>query len=333
MRLNVEALRSFLAKLKPRRAIIFCHHNADPDALFSARLLAKLLRRLRPGIRCEILAVEGPSALSKLLLEKVPVRLAESPSLEKADLLVLADTSTVEQLGAWKLRVEASGKPLLLLDHHAIHPQTKRLASLLLVDSKACSACEVVYHLCKQAGVKISRRDALGLMFGIIHETRGLRYASPQTFQVLAELASLGVKPEEAFRALAEPPSRSEKIARIKAAGRAETYELGGWLVAVSHVSSFQASAARALLSLGYDLAIVGGEVEGEVRVSLRSTPQFQEETGIHLGRDVAMKVGSLFGGMGGGHASSAGINCGGRLEEVLAECLKIVKEKLNISG
>jgi len=333
LKVGLKRLKILLKKIKPRYAVIFCHHNSDPDAVFSANLLAKLLKKLKPGIRCEIVAVEGPSSLSKLLMVKVPVRLMEAPKLERADLLVLADTSTVEQLGEWGPKVKASSKPLILVDHHMVHPETRRFASLLLVDSEARSACEVAYRLCKEAGVKISRRDALSLMFGIIHETRGLRYASAESFKILAELAGLGVKPEEAFKAMAEPLSRSERIARIKAAGRTETHELGEWLAAVSHVGSYQASAARALLALGFDLAIVGGEDKDEVRVSLRGTPYFCEKTGIHLGRDVAVKVGSLFQGMGGGHASSAGINCKGKLEEVLAECLRTIKMLLNISG
>jgi len=324
---SLKRLRILLRKVKPKHAVVFCHHNADPDAVFSANLLVKLVRKLKPGIRCEIVAVEGLSSLSKLLIEKAPVKLAEAPKLEKANLLFLVDTSTVEQLGEWKTKVKSSGKPLIVVDHHTVHPETLRLASLLLVDPEASSACEVVYRLCKRAGVRISRREALGLMFGIIHETRGLRYASAETFKALAELAGLGVKPAEAFRAMSEPLSRSERIARIKAAGRAEIHELGEWLAAVSHVGSYQASAARALLALGFDLAIVGGEAEGEIRVSLRSVPQFCEETGVHLGRDVAMKVGSLFEGMGGGHASSAGINCKGKLEEVLTECLRLLKK------
>ncbi|MHC1564189.1 MAG: DHH family phosphoesterase, partial [Candidatus Hecatellaceae archaeon] len=230
MKPSLKRLRSLLRKAKPKHAIVFCHHNADPDAVFSASLLAKLIRKLKPGVRCEIVAVEGPSSLSKLLMEKAPVKLAEAPRLERADLLLLVDTSTVEQLGEWKLKVKSSGKPLIVVDHHTVHPETRKLASLLLVDPEASSACEVVYSLCKEAEVKISRREALGLMFGIIHETRGLRYASAGTFKTLAELAGLGVKPAEAFRAMSEPLSRSERIARIKAAGRAEIHELGEWL-------------------------------------------------------------------------------------------------------
>jgi len=329
--LKLKPLQRLLEKVKPKRVLLFLHHNADPDALFSARVLAKLLRKIKPGLKVQIVAVEGPSALSRLLMDRVPVQLEESPKLEKAGAVFLVDTSTLEQLGEWKKPLEEAGKPLAIIDHHMVHPDTEKRASLLLVDPESRSTAEIVYRLCREAKLKLDRKDALGLLFALIHETRGFRYASAETFKVASELASLGARPEEAFQLSAEPPSRSEKIARIKAASRAELHEAGEWLIAVSHVGSFQASAARALLSLGFDLAIVGGEAEGEIRVSLRSTPAFQEKTGIHLGRDIAMKVGEKFGGMGGGHASSAGINCRGELEEVLNECLRLVKSLLNV--
>jgi nanoRNase/pAp phosphatase (c-di-AMP/oligoRNAs hydrolase) len=324
-------LKKYVKRSKCRKALIFCHHNADPDAVFSAHILCKLLRKIQPRLLCDIVAVEGASSLSRLLMATVPVKLKESPRLEDYNLLFMVDTSTTEQLGNWKSEIEKSDKPLILIDHHAVHPKTRKWAKLLIVDQKARSTCEILYKMCKEAGLKLNRKDLLGLLFGIIHETRGLRYASAETFQILADISKSGLKVEKAFQSMMEPMDKSEKIARIKAASRLQLYELGGWIIGVSKVGSYQASAARALISLGCDLAIVGGEAEGEVRVSLRSTPAFHEKTGIHLGENVAMKLGEKFSGMGGGHASSAGVNCKGSLEEVLFESLSIIKELLNI--
>ncbi|WP_309492547.1 DHH family phosphoesterase [Candidatus Hecatella orcuttiae] len=327
--LRLKVLKIFLRRKFFQRALILCHHNADPDALFASFVFSKLLRRLRPGLRADIFAVQGPSDMSKLLMKHVPVKLVDFPKLKEADLLVLVDTSTMGQLDEWGAKVERSGKPLILVDHHTVHPNTRKLASLMLVDGKAKSACEIVYRLCRQAGLRLSKKEALGLFFGIAYETKAFRYATAQTFRILAELVGKGIHVEKALAAMYKPMSRSERIARLKAAERLQIHKLNEWLLAVSNVNSHQASAARGLLTLGCHVAVVGGEKKGQVRVSLRSTPDFYEETGIHLGRDVAMMVGEVFSGTGGGHPTSAGVNCQGDLNQILFEAVKLIKAQV----
>ncbi|MCX8175803.1 MAG: DHH family phosphoesterase, partial [Candidatus Bathyarchaeota archaeon] len=142
-------------------------------------------------------------------------------------------------------------------------------------------------------------------------------------------LLDYGVSLDEIFNFMIQPVDKSEKIARLKALQRLQIFEVKGWIVGCTHVSSYQASTARTLIGLGCDVAIVGGEKKEEVRVSLRSTRNFQEKTGIHLGRDVAFYVGEKFLGMGGGHSTSAGLNVSGKLQDVLNEVVKVLKLKI----
>ncbi|RLG91672.1 MAG: hypothetical protein DRO36_03800 [Candidatus Hecatellales archaeon] len=322
-------LKNLLKKKRLKHGIIFCHHNADPDAIYSAHVLLKLLKKISPKTRCEIFPVQGPSRLSKLLMEKVPVRVVVKPKLWKADFFILVDTSTLKQLDEWGLKIAKLKKPIIVVDHHTIHPKTRKIASLLIVDTNASSTCEIVYRLCCKAKLRLTRRDALGLLFGIIFETKGFRYASAETLRTSANLLEYGITVDEALRFMAKPVEKSEKIARLKAASRLQLHRFDGWLVVLSHVSSYQASVARALIGLGGDVVAVAGGKKGEVRVSLRATQEFYDKTGVHLGRDVAFVLGERFGGMGGGHATSAGVNGFGSVEEVLAETLKILREKI----
>ena len=62
-------------------------------------------------------------------------------------------------------------------------------------------------------------------------------------------------------------------------------------------------------MSLGADAAFIFVNKKNEVRISARSTRMFQDETGIHLGRDIMEKVGPILSGTGGGHAGAAGAN------------------------
>jgi nanoRNase/pAp phosphatase (c-di-AMP/oligoRNAs hydrolase) len=74
-------------------------------------------------------------------------------------------------------------------------------------------------------------------------------------------------------------------------------------------------------------MAAVAGEKEGAVEISLRCTREFNQKTGIHLGRDIAKPLGEALQGMGGGHAMAAGVNGKGDAKTALKRCLRLIKE------
>jgi nanoRNase/pAp phosphatase (c-di-AMP/oligoRNAs hydrolase) len=137
------------------------------------------------------------------------------------------------------------------------------------------------------------------------------------------------VNPQEELSSLALPMDFSERVARMKACRRAKIMKVGNWIIAISHVSAYQASAARALVDLGAHVAAVAGQKNGKVEISLRCTRDFNQVTGIHLGRDIAKPLGEYLQGMGGGHATAAGVNGTGQMEKALKRCLRLVKEHL----
>lgn len=330
--INKKAIKKFKKIVRDKNVkfcTIFCHHNADPDAIYSAYLTFKLVKHLNPKIDCEIVVDQNVSKISKALMLKVPIPFNAGVNLEKTDLVIFVDTSTFKQLDMWGENLEKLGKPLIVLDHHEPHPKTVKKAYLMLVNPEASSTCEIVYSICKNVKVKLSKDDAWGLLAGIVYETKGFRYASSKTLRASAELLDYGISLDEIFNLMIQPIDKSEKIAKLKALQRLQIFEVKGWIIGCTHVSSYQASTARALVSLGCDVAIVGGEKKGEVKVSLRSTRNFQEKTGVHLGRDVAFYVGEKFLGMGGGHSTSAGLNVSGKLQDVLNEIVKILRLKI----
>jgi len=326
---KIERLKELLKKEKARYAILFCHHNADPDAIFAAYVFSNLLRKLKPRLRCDIVAAEGTSALSKQLMTKLAIKLVEKPNLQKANFIAIVDTSTTKQLGNWESEVTGSEKPLLILDHHTIHPKTKKHADLILVDREARATCELVHELCGEAGYSLKRRESLALFWGIAYETKGLRYASTKTLRIVTDLAERGVKVADALSAMTKPLSRSDKFARLKAASRLKIHKAEMWTLASSHVNSHESSAARALLALGADVAVVGGKKGKKVRLSLRATSNFVKETAVHLGRDVAMPSGEMISGMGGGHSAAAGVNGSGDLFQAISKAVKLLEAKI----
>jgi nanoRNase/pAp phosphatase (c-di-AMP/oligoRNAs hydrolase) len=328
--MQIHKITELIDARKAKLAVLLCHLNADPDAVCASIAFSQLLQRLKPGLDIEVAAAQGPSRLSKALLAHLPGKLTAEPHIEDADVIVLLDTNTVEQLGEWSDRVKNSKAALIVIDHHASHPGTEGLAALSVADEKASSACEIVYRLFKEAEVDLMPAEAQALFLGIAFDTRHFIIANSLTFKVIADLVEAGVKAEETLSLLSLPMAPSERIARLKASKRLRLVKINEWLVAFSSVSAYQASAARALISLGAHVAVVAGEKGERLQVSLRASQDFHKETGVHLGRDVAKPLGEFLKGMGGGHAVSAGVNGVGDVEACLKRCLRLLKDRLS---
>ncbi len=327
--MQIREITALIDKRNAKHISLLCHHNADPDAICSAFVFSQLLKRLRPKLNIEIAAAQGPSRLSKFIMNALPAKLTNQPKIEEADVIVLLDTNTVQQLDEWAGRVTASKASIVVVDHHASHPETERLATLTVADETASSTCEIVYRLFEQAEVKLTPIEAKALFLGIAFDTRHFILASSDTLKILADLTKVGVKAEETLALLSLPMTPSERIARLKAGKRVKLLKINSWLVAFSHVGAFQASAARALISLGAHVAIVAGQRDEKIQISMRASRDFNEKTRIHLGRDIAKPLGEHLQGLGGGHAVSAGANGIGDLEASLKRSLRLLKEKI----
>lgn len=326
----ISSIMSLLDERSAKRALILCHKNADPDAVCASYALNKLLSMLRPGLEVIIAVPESVSKVSKIILEKFPMEVThEEPVFKSFDVSFLVDTSTLRQLGDWGERLRESSLPIIVIDHHAPHPETEKASSLCICREDVSATCEIVYELYGEAGIKPPRDVAEVILLGIAFDTRHFALAKQSTFRVISEIAEAGVNVQEAIQILITPMDPSERIARLKACKRMKTMRIYGWIIAFSHVGSFQASAARALIEVGADVAIVGSENKGELLISMRSSNEFYTKTGIHLGRDIAAQLGQLLQGMGGGHTTSAGVNGKGDLETAFKLAAKILKEKL----
>ena len=327
--MQIEEITALLDQVNAKLVVLLCHHNADPDAIGAAFAFSSLIERLRPRLRTEIAAAEGPSRLSKHVLAALPTKLTSDPNIEGADAIVLLDTNTIQQLNRWEKRVRATRSPIIVVDHHASHPETERLAALSVTNENASSTCEIIYRFFLDMNVRLTESEAKALFLGIAFDTRHFILANSTTLKIVADLIDSGVNAQEALSLLSLPMVESERIARLKAAKRVRFLKIGGWIVALSDVGAYQASAARALISLGTHLAIVAGKRNEYLRVSMRASREFYQKTGIHLGRDLAKPLGEFLGGMGGGHAVSAGVNGVGDLESCLERCITLLKENL----
>jgi len=168
---------------------------------------------------------------------------------------------------------------------------------------------------------------------GLLAETGHLSIGNRKTFTSAYTLIKAGADPEVAQALTRFEMEDSERVARIKSAQRLRLERIDRWLVALSIVGSYHASAARAFIALGAHLAIVAGKRSDELTVSFRCTREFSDQTGIHLGTHLASEVGQRMGGMGGGHATAAGANITGEPRDALRLSVSIVRDYLTRSN
>jgi len=302
-------LKSEVCKLisSSKSIAIVTHKNADPDAFFSAYAILKLVEKLCEA-KADLYFPESISAATKRVVEYFSLKidyLSKGIKDKEYDLIFIVDTGSPEQLGEYVELISKNNIKIVLIDHHFTHDFFLKRA-ILYVDSNAKSTAELVYQLYKECGVHISKDVAQYLLVAILYDTRQFSIARPLTFKVAGELLEIVGEYRSLAGIIKAPMDVSEKIARLKASMRMDLYKAGDYLIAVTNVGAYEASAARAILDLGADMAFVISEND-TVRISARAKQNIIKRLGIHLGRDVMVKLGELMGGTGGGHDAAAG--------------------------
>lgn len=290
--------------------------------------LAEALEQL--GAEARVGSSECISRVSQALLASLGGEIALDPKLE-ADLVVLIDTSSFEHLGKLGEELKRAPLELVILDHHKPVEEMKRFARFYVVEEGYPSGAELVLKLIEELGAKLTPRMASALLAGIVSDTGLFRFAKNSTFEAVHKLLQAGADYPRVLGSLRLPEDRSKRIALIKAAQRSELHRLGDALVVMSEVGSFEADAAAMLVRVGADVAFVGSEEKGEVRICARAREELLGR-GLHLG-ELMGKLAKEFGGSGGGHAGAASMAGRGELEQVKSSILKNLRGLLGNRG
>ncbi len=327
--MSFKELLRILEDAKASFIVLLCHRSADADAICSAYALQGLLKRFLPSAVIEIGCPQGVNKPAKLLFEYMPITVNLKPNIESAEAIVLLDMNTIEQLDEVADVIKKSSSPKIIIDHHAPSIETMQSCKVCIVDEKAAANCELIYRLYSEAGVEPNLNEAKALFIGIAFDTRHFALANSPTFEIIAKLVVQGIDAQQTLAQFALPIDPSERVAKLKACKRAKIIKVEGWIIALSHVSAYQAPAAKALVDLGAHMSAVAGKKNGKVELSLRSTRQFNELAGVHLGVDIAAPLGEYLHGVGGGHAMASGVSGVGEIQESLKQCLVLLKQKI----
>ncbi len=323
----MKEIAGFLAEACKRgqRIIVLCHHNADPDAVGSSLALADALKQL--GAKAHAGVSENISLAAKSVLEAAGRGIAINPPLD-ADIVVLVDTSSLEHLGKLGEKLRQKSQPIIVIDHHRPVEEMRNLARFYFVQEGATSEAELVLPLIRELGAKLAPWAASLLLAGIISDTGQFRLAKGETFGVVNELVEAGADYNRVLEALRLPEDRSKRVAMLKAAQRLELHKVDERLVVFSELGSFEADAAAMFVRMGADVAVVGSEEKGKIRLCGRAREGVPASTGLHLGR-LMDELAKRFNGTGGGHAGAASMTGEGKLVEAKEQALAAMQRML----
>lgn len=321
--MDIDLLKDLIGE----NVVILGHHNADPDSIGAAVGVKELLSIITPSSQTEIVMPKDISTLSRGIIASLKLDVSEEYS-GPVDTAIIVDTGSLNQLGEWDEKVQ-NVTSLIVIDHHSRGLEIEKHANLYLLDEDASSASEIVYRLMRSSDHVPSVNTAKALLTGIIFDSKFLSIGSADMFKSVSSLLEVTGDISEVRELFSSGYTVPEKIARIKAAQRMNYRRVNGWVIAFSELGSYQSSGARALISLGADVAVVTGTEKKATRSSLRSTNQFYNKTGIQLG-ELVSAVAQQVEGDGSGHPTAAGFNGKCSVEEFNESILCKLQELLS---
>lgn len=312
----------FAALDRAGRVLITTHVKPDGDALGSASVLALALKQRGKHVELLLLS-KCPSKYSFVLKEAGlfeghhDAEAGAIPDLAAFDTVAITDTGTWSQLPGLKEKLEAfisggNGRQVVVIDHHRTQ---EGWGTVRVVDAGRSSACELVWDLMRQWGVRATKEMADAAYIGLVSDTGWFQFsnATPSTLRLAADLMEAGANPDLVYQRLYQ----SEREPRLRLQARVMNgFELhaGGTLAVLKvRAADFAATGANVndtenLINLPLALASVEMSLcfsepmkaDGSpIRVSLRSKGKVDVSA-------FAQKFG------GGGHSRAAGLKLDG---------------------
>lgn len=316
-----------------QKIVIIQADNPDADSLGSALALEHIIGDLgkEPYLYC---GVNMPVYLR--YLEGWDRVQPELPNQFDASIIVDASTmSLLEKPVQAGYQKQLSGKPCIVLDHHASVENVIPFAQVILNDHEnVSSAGELIYTLASQLEWPLSVAAQTCLMTAVLGDTQGLsnQLARPATYRIMADMVEAGVdRPglEELRRESSKmPPPIFTYKARLIARTKLEADGRIAWVsVPQPEINEYSPLYNPAPLIQGDMLQTSGVEVaiafkyydDGKVTGAIRCNPT------AGIAADLAAKMG------GGGHAFASGfkVTDGRSFEEVKNDCLETAEKLL----
>lgn len=298
--------------------VIVAHVFPDADTIGAGLALAQVLDRLGKRV---CVSFARPPALPESLCSLPGGRLLTAPDRVNPDpdLVVTVDIPSRSRLGELDaLAAPDSGRPVLVIDHHASNEQ---FGSVNYVDPTADSTTMLIADLLDAWGQPIDLPVAHCLYAGLMTDTGSFRWASARAHRLAARLIDLGVDNSAVSRTLLDthPFAWLPMLSRVLTTARLVPEAAAGRGLAYAVVAHRELAVARpeevecvvdiVRTAEQADVAAVFKEVEpGNWSVSLRAKT-------VDLS-----PVATGFGG--GGHRFAAGYSAVGEIPALVEQLL-----------
>ena len=311
--------------------LITTHIRPDGDACGCVRALLEALTGL--GKSSQPLFMSPLASWYNAIFDEIPPIFGNDITTEQLDsyykdidLIILVDTDSQVQLPGFGDWLAGCDKKTLVIDHHITG---NRLGDVMVADTTAAAAGEIVFDLLKFAGWPITERIAESIFIALSSDTGWFKFGNTDSriFHTAAELIDAGARPNEIYSLLYQSftPARIYLMGRmlehlqLHADGRIATQyilrkdfdETGATGADTENLidECQRVQTVRAAV-LFVELA------DGGFRCSLRSK-------GIIDVRKIAQKYG------GGGHTLASGVNLEGPLENALQTIVSEITAQL----
>ena len=301
--------------LQQNNILILTHAHPDGDTLGSGFALCRALMQI--GKKARVINDDEIPKKYNYLFDDIEFEDFE-PSY-----IVAVDVATENLLGS--LQDKYAGKIDLCVDHHLTN--TEFAKKLLLRDYPA--ACEIIYMLINEMGVKIDKKIADCLYTGISTDTGCFRYASTtaQSYRIAAELIDLGADNGKINRAMFETKTKTYVALEKLALNNMKMF--CNDRVAVITVTQDMYAKTGSNEQETEALAPLTGQIEGvEIGITIREKADRTCKASIRTYESVnAAALAKNFGG--GGHAQAAACRFDCSVDEALEQIVKKCGEYL----
>jgi phosphoesterase RecJ-like protein len=240
------------------------------------------------------------------------------------DAIFILDTPTPDRLGAVKEWIPPDA-PVIVIDHHV---SCRPFGAVNIIDETASSAGEIVARLLQEVPIPLDREIATCLYTAIYTDTGRFGYSntSAEAMEIAAGLLRAGADVREVSRATYGTRTPGELDLQKRVIDRLQIDGTGR--LAWTYIGGDDLRETGCLPQDGHDfvdiprsvegvvLALLFREVDGAVRISLRSEGDL----------DVS-RLAARFGG--GGHRNSAGCTVPGTLPETMEAVVGAAREHI----
>lgn len=213
--MNKQVVKNFESFLDAAQSIVVVQaDNPDADSLASALILEHLLGDMgkNVGLYC---GVDIPLHLTYLsgwdrVTKDIP---------NNFDASIIVDTSSLtllEQLQKTNQLMWLKSKPCAVIDHHQVELSID--FANLVINEKAVSTGEIIYHLCQSAGWELNHDAKAFTAVSILSDSLGLTSEGtlPSSIRVIADLLEQGVDLAELESLRRKTMQRSPELIKYK---------------------------------------------------------------------------------------------------------------------